>query len=100
MEEQFYTKQKIDAERLAAWKLVGYSALMFALAGIYYWIFSDLEESGGSIRLNAIVVAIYEMMGLTGGTWFFIAIGALILPFAVRKLMKGYRMKQDPNQLS
>ena len=69
------------------WKdIVGGIALIGL--GIYSWFrFSNWEESGGTIRENRILLFFYDICGKTGTLLIFCIGGALIIGFAIKKMM-------------
>ncbi len=71
------------------WKTLLWGLLCLVLAAVLFWYFSNLEESGGTRRINWIVAIIYKI----GGKWTVSAIFGLAslmffyLPF---KQLRGH----------
>lgn len=78
------TKQKVDLLQAHVAKshlIPGVALCIGAVA--YYFFFLEVETEGGSHRVNAIALAVYELMGLVYGTILFGVIGGGLLSYGI-----------------
>jgi hypothetical protein len=62
--------------------------LMAAGVGLYLY-FGKLEQEGGNVRMNAIVLAVYKLAGRNGVLAVFGGLGILMSFFGVSGIIKG-----------
>jgi len=71
------------------WRLVAAAAVMFASAWYWHSVFTGLEHSGGTMRINVVFVAIYNTFGKWGVVNTCVGLGAIPLFLAIRKFLKS-----------
>lgn len=71
------------------WSTLGWGVLMIGLGIGGYFLFANLEESGGSVRMNVIVLLVYKILGKYGVLAVFSAIGALLILVGAKGIAKG-----------
>lgn len=83
------TRQKVDLLKENALRVFLMPGFGFSVAAIaYYFFFLNLEQEGGSYRVNALALAVYELLGLTYGTLLFGLLGGFLLCYGIYKWLR------------
>lgn len=69
-----YVSPYEQPDKSISWGSVGFGLLMIGVAFFLYYTFDNLEKEGGSVRMNAIVILLYNI----GGKWLASIVVALI----------------------
>jgi hypothetical protein len=67
----------------AWWKTLLFGLFVIVLGVILFWYFTDFERSGGSRRMNIIVVWLYNLGGKWLASGIFVVLGVLMVGYAV-----------------
>lgn len=71
------------------WSFIGGGAFLFAVAWWLNHVLTNLEMSGGTIRINAIVALLYKAFGKPGAVGLFVVFGVLAIFIGIRDLRKS-----------
>src|SRR5262245_16074179 len=70
------------------WQSMLWAAVLVAGGIWFFHMFDDLEKHGGSIRMNRILIFIYDHLGKWGVLYFFLAIGFGMFAMGVNQFRK------------
>ena len=70
------------------WQSMLWAAVLVAGGVWFFHMFDDLEKHGGSIRMNRILIFIYDHMGKWGVLYFFLAVALAMFASGVNQLRK------------
>jgi hypothetical protein len=85
-----------ESNEESPWSFIAVAAFLFLVAWWLHHVFTDLEQSGGSIRINMVVALLYKAFGKWGAVSLFGAFGGLSLYIGIRNL----RQTQSPREQS
>lgn len=63
--EENQDKTNNDEVKDTPWSSIGIGLFLFAAAGFLYYVFNNLENEGGSVKINWIFALLYRV----GGKW-------------------------------
>lgn len=75
-------------EKDSPWATLGWGAFLVAVGVGLFFYFGYLEQEGGNIRMNAIVLLIYNFLGRMGVLGVFGGIGALMVLFGIKGIVQ------------
>ncbi|HQR05345.1 MAG TPA: hypothetical protein PLN21_00915 [Gemmatales bacterium] len=75
-------------EKDSLWATLGWGAFLVAVGVGLYFYFGYLEEEGGRVRMNAIVLLVYNFLGRLGVLGVFGGIGALMMIFGIKGIVQ------------
>lgn len=70
------------------WSTLGWGAFLLAVGVGLFFYFGHLEQEGGNVRMNAIVLLVYNFLGRFGVLGVFGGIGALMMLFGIKGIMQ------------
>lgn len=76
-----------DAEEDNPWATLLWGIVLIAVGIGLYFYFGHLEQEGGNVRMNAIILAIYKVAGKTGILVVLGGIGGLMTALGIKELM-------------
>ncbi|HQR42022.1 MAG TPA: hypothetical protein PLX97_05045 [Gemmatales bacterium] len=71
------------------WSHVGYGLFLVALGVGLYFLFNHWEQEGGRMKMNAIVLLVYNFLGKWGVLGVFGGLGAALTLFGINSMLKG-----------
>lgn len=71
-------------EKDSPWATLGWGAFLVAVGVGLFFYFGHLEQEGGKVRMNAIVLLVYNFLGRFGVLGVFGGIGALMVLFGIK----------------
>ncbi|MFT3879846.1 MAG: hypothetical protein QM703_09320 [Gemmatales bacterium] len=71
-------------EKDSPWATLGWGAFLVAVGVGLFFYFGHLEQEGGNVRMNAIVLLVYNFLGRFGVLGVFGGIGALMVLFGIK----------------
>lgn len=83
------TKAGGDEEESSPWGTLFWGVVLLAAGIGLYFYFGKLESEGGSVRMNAIVLALYKVAGRTGVLVVLGGIGALMSVLGIKEIVGG-----------
>lgn len=87
MSQENETQEK--NEKPNPWGAVALGVFLIAVAvGLFFW-FNHLEQEGGTIRMHALIILTYKLLGKWGVLGVFGAFGCLIAGIGVKDLLAG-----------
>lgn len=75
-------------EKDSPWVTLGWGAFLLAIGIGLFIYFGYLEQEGGKIRMNAIVLLVYNFLGKIGVLGVFGGIGALMMLFGIKGIVQ------------
>lgn len=80
--------KKAAPEKDSPWVTLGWGAFLLAVGVGLFFYFGYLEQEGGRVRMNAIVLLIYNFLGRMGVLGVFGGIGALMMIFGIKGVVQ------------
>ena len=87
MADEEEPNSKESAEEDNPWATLFWGAILIAAGVGLYFYFGHLEQEGGSVRMNAIILAIYKVAGKTGILVILGGLGGLMTAMGIKELM-------------
>lgn len=78
-----------EAKEESPWSFIAVAVFLFALAWWLHSFFTNLELSGESVRINAIIAMLYKVFGKWGAVGLFGVFGGVSLVIGIRGLRKA-----------
>lgn len=78
-----------DDEEATPWQMIGGGLFLMALGIGLYFFFGNLEENGGAVRMPAILLGMYKLVGKMGLLLICGGLGALCLVMGIVDMTKG-----------
>ena len=75
-----------SGDESSPWGNIGWGLFLIAVGVGLYFYFGHLEQEGGSVRMNAIVLMVYNVAGKTGVLAVLGGIGGLLTFLGVKDL--------------
>ncbi len=76
-------------EKDSPWATVGWGLFLVAVGVGLYFLFNYWEQEGGRMKMNAIVLLVYNFLGKWGVLGVFGGLGVLLTLVGIKGVMKG-----------
>ena len=86
--KQNETTSSAAPEKESPWATLGWGAFLVAVGVGLFFYFGHLEQEGGNVRMNAIVLLVYNFLGRFGVLGVFGGIGALMMLFGIKGIVQ------------
>ena len=88
-----------ESNEESPWSFITGAVFLFLLAWWLHHTLTDLEQSGGTIRINIVIALLYKVFGKWGVVILFGAFGGLSLHIGIRNLWQAQSAQEQTAQI-